>query len=232
MSISSEMLQVAPPEPMSLVLDRLTVGVLLVNRDLRVIEANAAAREILDEEDGLFVQRGVLRAAHPPETHALASALTLRGDDVSEANRILAVTRRSGARPLQVVVFPLPGNSARGVDAALFLSDPARRSEANAEFLRIVYGLTRAETRLARLLATGERLDQAARQLGITVKTARTHLRRILSKTETERQADLIRLLLQGIGQIRLCLDQPSAAESPRTIALSSAGDGLKRALP
>lgn len=225
MSIVEETRSLSPP-PMSLILDRLSVGVILVDGALRVLEANAAAREILQEEDGLLVRRGALRTSHPPETQTLMDSVGARASGPSREapSRILVITRPSGARPLHVVVFPLPQGAVRSLDAALFISDPDSRAEGNVEILRVVYGLTQAEAKLARQLAKGERLDEAARAMGITIMTARTHLKRILSKTETGRQADLIRLLLQGIGQIRLCLDQPAVASNMET--------GFKRAMP
>jgi hypothetical protein len=46
-------------------------------------------------------------------------------------------------------------------------------------------------------------LSEAAEQLGITGETARTVLKRVLGKTETRSQMDLVRLLLSGPGQLR-----------------------------
>jgi DNA-binding CsgD family transcriptional regulator len=65
-----------------------------------------------------------------------------------------------------------------------------------------VYRLTPAEARLAALLAEGKHLDAAAALLGITLHTARTHLKRIFSKTAAQSQADLVRLVLDLANQV------------------------------
>jgi DNA-binding NarL/FixJ family response regulator len=57
--------------------------------------------------------------------------------------------------------------------------------------------LSDRETQILRLLAAGERDQDIARELFITVATVRTHLDRIRDKTGRHRRADLTRLALQ-----------------------------------
>ena len=63
-------------------------------------------------------------------------------------------------------------------------------------FLRSTYGCTAQESALADALAHGSTLAQTAVSLGISVHTARTHLKRVFRKTGTNRQAELVRLIL------------------------------------
>ena len=64
--------------------------------------------------------------------------------------------------------------------------------------MRSQFGLTPAEAQLAINLCGGMDLKEVAETMHITFNTARTHLKRIFSKTHVSRQAELIRLLLQG----------------------------------
>ena len=57
--------------------------------------------------------------------------------------------------------------------------------------------------RLAVLLAQDLSLADAADELSVSQHTVRTHVKRIFSKTTTERQSGLIRLLVSGPGQVR-----------------------------
>ena len=50
----------------------------------------------------------------------------------------------------------------------------------------------------ASALADGLSLNEIAAAHGCSVQTARTHMKRILQKTGTNRQAELVRLLLTG----------------------------------
>ena len=61
----------------------------------------------------------------------------------------------------------------------------------------------RSEARLARLLADGLSLEQAAEMQGTKISTARSRLKHIFTKTGTNRQASLVRLILTGPAQIR-----------------------------
>lgn len=58
-----------------------------------------------------------------------------------------------------------------------------------------LYGLTAAEARLACALSQGHDLSKLSAQWRVSRETLRTHLKRVLSKTGTSRQTDLVRLL-------------------------------------
>lgn len=58
-----------------------------------------------------------------------------------------------------------------------------------------LYGLTNAEARLACALSQGEALGELSRRWDISRETLRTHLKRVLGKTGTSRQSELVRLL-------------------------------------
>src|SRR5204862_930282 len=79
--------------------------------------------------------------------------------------------------------------------AWLVIVDPELSRPIGAATLRQGYGLTRKEAALALALAEGETVARAAERLEIRYETARTHLRRILSKTQTSRQAELVALI-------------------------------------
>jgi DNA-binding CsgD family transcriptional regulator len=114
----------------------------------------------------------------------------------------IALERPSGDRPLSLVVTSLRTESHyfdKDRPAALiFLGDPETHPEFDEDRLSRLYGLTRAEARLAALLAQDLSLADAADELSVSQHTVRTHVKRIFSKTTTERQSGLIRLLLSG----------------------------------
>jgi DNA-binding CsgD family transcriptional regulator len=58
------------------------------------------------------------------------------------------------------------------------------------------FRLTPAEARIAIGIARGEALSHIANRHGITVQTARKQLKSVFSKTRTNRQAQLVVLLL------------------------------------
>ena len=66
---------------------------------------------------------------------------------------------------------------------AIFITDPERQYNLSHRRLREIYELTPAEARLASLVAQGNRLEDAAEDLGVSLNTVRTHLKRIFAKT-------------------------------------------------
>jgi DNA-binding CsgD family transcriptional regulator len=75
--------------------------------------------------------------------------------------------------------------------------------------LRCHFGLTLAEARLALHLVGGETLRSAAVNLSTTYETARTLLKKIFSKTETCRQAELVLVILTALPE---CLEAVSSS--------------------
>ena len=71
--------------------------------------------------------------------------------------------------------------------------------EAVARRLRVAkaaFGLSDGQLAVAELIADGKDLASAAAALGITVNTARTHLRRMFDKTGVRSQTALLRVIL------------------------------------
>ena len=186
------------------VLDRLPTAVVLCDQGGAPVIVNGAARAILAGGDGLVVRSGKLAASRQLESNTLETlildaARAARGEGHSSGGT-LSVSRASGSRPLSVLVSPMRAPSAvpgyRRIAAAVFISDPDSVILTNEERLLQLYGLTRAESRLAAKIAQGRSLEEAAAMLNITTQTARSYTKRILGKTGTKRQVELVRLLL------------------------------------
>ena len=64
--------------------------------------------------------------------------------------------------------------------------------------------MTESEARVASALTLGKTIEQIAVEFGISTITVRSHLKRVFDKTDTRRQADLVRLLLSTWSDVRL----------------------------
>jgi DNA-binding CsgD family transcriptional regulator/PAS domain-containing protein len=189
------------------VLNTLGLGILLLTADGCVVFSNRAADEILRSDDGLQVRRGQLAATQrerDEELQRLVRYATGR-DGSNGCPPGVLVIRSSGRPPFHVTASPLrrtPNPFVRTTSpvAVVLITDPAKQKPVAADLLKQAYGLTPREASLAIALTTGQSLDEAAEQLQMRYETARTHLRRILSKTETSRQTELV-LLLERMAQ-------------------------------
>lgn len=176
-------------------LAHLQTGIVLVDRGGRIVIASRPAQIAL-AACGLASRAGdLLRAATPRATAQLGAALA----DPGREGGAIAIGA-FGDAPLMAWVADLPeSEEAPGADgpaAALFVSDPTRRDIPSERDLQARFGLTPAEAVCAREMLVGDGLSAYARRVGISLATARTHLRHVFDKTGTRRQAQLVRTLL------------------------------------
>lgn len=103
--------------------------------------------------------------------------------------------------PLVLEVAPLgPASGTFGENrpaVLVFIRDPEAPLEVTR--LRDLFGLTRTEASVAAALGRGQSMDDIATEMGIGIGTARTHLKRILTKTGMHRQAQLVALLVRSM---------------------------------
>lgn len=205
---------VAPVEPISIgspllganeALNRMAVGIFLLDAERRVVFRNRRAEDLLGEADGITLSRdGLLRGERPQQTNALRDMIDLALSRAAAGSRqptqALALSRNSGRRSLFAIACPLArGPVATGEPVvAIFVSDPERRLSQAAEAVAQLYGLTPAETRLAMALSKGQRLDEIADEFGISRNTVNYTMKNLFRKTDTDRQADLISLFISS----------------------------------
>ncbi|MDD5307823.1 MAG: helix-turn-helix transcriptional regulator [Deltaproteobacteria bacterium] len=179
-------------------------GAVLLDSKGEVVEANAEARAILDQCDGIGVNRD--RRLTLWDRDAARLLLRAVGEAASTAKRrgdstggTVCAQRPSGRRALELVVAPLCMNreatAAENLSAVVFVTDPSRVATGVSERLIAAYGLTRAEARVAALLAEGSSPTEIAERLAVTGETVKTHLKHIFGKTGARRQSELIALI-------------------------------------
>ena len=83
----------------------------------------------------------------------------------------------------------------------------------NARHFEQLYRLTPAEAKLAKALAAGQSLSEAAEELSVGQSTLRSHLKSIFVKTQTKRQSELVRLFM--LGPARLLVETPCPEKRP-----------------
>jgi DNA-binding CsgD family transcriptional regulator/PAS domain-containing protein len=184
-------------------LERLNIGVIVLDDTGQLVRANPTARQLLDSADGLRLAGRYLAAHTVDETRALQRLLAGAREHPKRVTA-MCLSRPSGRRKLTAVVrgFPLAegadGGHARPM-VAIFLRDPDMAAEPAHDIARQLFDFTPAEAQLAIELLNGLSLDEAAGKLGILRNTGRAHLRAIFSKTGVTRQSELVRVLLNGV---------------------------------
>lgn len=192
-------------------IDSLSTGILLTEQHGRITYMNNAAERILKSGNALRATNGRLTAVRPGARDALSKALAQSVDGKAPAKTgrhevalpvedgagliasVLPLEWRQGRNPLS----PLPGA------AAIIVQDPADPPPLPGEAFAQLYDLTAAEQRVLQLMVQGFTPQDVGAELGVSVTTVKTHLQRLFAKTNTPRQADLVRLVMSMTPPVR-----------------------------
>lgn len=180
----------------------------LLDHSGKVIRYNAQAEAILG--DGLDLSRGAIKCSNPVDNPALTNLIAeIRQNAAQNAANPLpfVLAHRPPKRPLVIQAICVSGLTAATFSPAkaiLLVSDPEKRpAAAPPDLLRKLFNLTLTEVTLLCHLDQGVALPAAAEIMEISFETARSHLKRIFSKTGTNRQSELL-LLIQRVQRQRI----------------------------
>jgi len=175
---------------LSLILEELDYGVLLLNADGRVIHFNHAARRALDEHHPLQLLGQRLQAPDPADAEALAAALI---SAESDGRRCLLRLGRDGRRS-NVVVVPL-NRDVRHAAVLLILERRQLCGDLATQWFALRHGLTPTETEVLKALSQGARPHEVAEQQGVAISTVRTQIQSIRAKSGADSIGELMRQL-------------------------------------
>lgn len=201
-------------------LDRLNTGVLVVTRDRRVLLANRYARRVLEGGECLRLAADRLLTTVAATTKRLDGLIRRAAE--TGAGGAMAI-RRPAATPLQLLVVPVrpahPLLDGMRSDGAVLVAAIDRELERGSgeSVLMDLFGLTRAEARLAEAIANGVSVKAHAAARRLSEHTVRTQLRSIFEKTGTQRQSQLAALIapLMLTGHREGLPTLPQASQTP-----------------
>jgi DNA-binding CsgD family transcriptional regulator/PAS domain-containing protein len=189
-------------------LDLILLGVVFLLPDGKIVFANRKATEILQQKRGLKCIYGCLRAEQSRESARLEQIIkqTAEAANGVSSGNIMDITNK-GLLSLRVLIAPHLSNIAKNIQKSEvigFILDPTQSVPTPIHvMLGQIFDLTKAESRIAVMLADGLSLADISEELGVTRNTLKTQLSNIYGKTGLHRQAQLVRLLLQ-LSSVRL----------------------------
>jgi DNA-binding CsgD family transcriptional regulator len=182
------------------VIDVMRHGIVIIDSGRRIAQMNSAAERILMAGEGLYVHSGQLEALPTATNKQLQSSITRACEESRNGAREgdqLACSRPTGKRPYVIHIVPLARSEDPSAGRALvIIIDAEQETEPPKMLLRRVFGLTNAEADVALRVMRGDGLKPISADLALTMATIKTHLQHIFDKTDTHRQAELVRLLL------------------------------------
>jgi DNA-binding CsgD family transcriptional regulator/PAS domain-containing protein len=183
-------------------LARLAAGVILLDRDSKVVYANTAGHAVIG--GGLNISNRHLVAHRLEDRAALDAAISacLRADCCESWGNPRPVLVRGQGMPLVLYILPV---APTGTAALASFRPEARvlvlalaqgeRAPPDPTVVRDVLGLTPGEARVAAMIGAGKTPRDAAEALGLTEETTRTVLKRVFAKAGVSRQIELAGLI-------------------------------------
>lgn len=188
-------------------LDRSDIGIVILGKDGAVMFANRAADTLLQGGEYLRRKEGGISARDLGDAIRLQVAIEhvchVSTDAIEDP--VVAIKRRHPLRPLLVCVSPAANDRDQDCEAGAVLRiiDPDQEIQPFLEPVCAHYRLSPVESRLACQLARGTTIEAAAGILRIKTQTARSYLKQIFLKTDTNRQPELVRMLLASTVRAR-----------------------------
>jgi DNA-binding CsgD family transcriptional regulator len=181
-------------------LDRITVGVALLDRNAGVLFVNKALRS-MTLDGALSLRRQKLSSYSV--LHAKRLDYLIQSAFRGAPGATMAIPHPIDGRSVAVLVSSVRSRdldrfASLGMhDAAamVFVLDPAISTTMPPEWVMDAYGLTVAEARVALHAASGRSVADIGAQLKISPNTVKTHLRRVFAKTGVHRQAELASII-------------------------------------
>ena len=195
-------------------LDRMVIGIILIDRIFDCIYCNPVAKDIIESCNVLAIRNNQLFATKHKDNSKLQKALqkalqASSRDDVQTHSTSMGLWRSDRPTQLPALITPardglhdlnLHGTPAQAV---VLINDPDRNQPIVPEALIDTYELTPTEAKIAIAIANGYSLDEIAKSHKTTLNTTRTHLKAVFKKTRVTRQSELVKALLTGPFRVR-----------------------------
>ena len=184
-------------------LDGLAAAMFLVDAGGRIVHANAAGRGMLENAAVVRAAAGKFATADVQADRALQDIfMSAENGDAAVGTRGIAVplASRDGERYVAHVLALTSGarrqaGAAYSAVAAVFVRKAALELPHPLETIAATFKLTPAEMRVLMMIVQLGGVSEVAPVLGVSEATVKTHLQRIFAKTDTGRQADLVKLV-------------------------------------
>lgn len=189
------------------VLDKLLVGLIILDPKGRVIIANTAAKRTAEESGSYKISpAGSLKITLPSRNAELqiafkAAAKTAQATGLDQG-RQMVIPKHQQHGCLLLELMPIRDDGFSDSDniqgVALFIIDPERSELINPQGLVKIFDLTPAEADITQKLVQGASVQTISDTRNASVQTVRSQLKSLFNKTGARSQTDLVRLALKS----------------------------------
>ncbi|MDX8382232.1 MAG: alpha/beta hydrolase [Ghiorsea sp.] len=186
------------------ILNRIPIGVIITNAEAVPLAMNSRAQLVLDAQRCLLLKNGVLNTHNPIQNSELLSLIQSYAtkQTTQQGSAMLLQVNHDGMDSLTSLWLTTTdtltdANIHEKQLCMIYIASPLIKPSFNIKSIQQSFGLTGAEAKLVKTLANGcNNLNEVAKKLDISIHTARSQIKAIFEKTNTNSQLELIKRIL------------------------------------
>lgn len=188
-------------------LSSLKIALMTCGPDARLAWANQSALRLLERRTLLSLSADRVSAASSAhDTFVLRRMITEAANGVCPTDAHVVLRDASNTEALQILVRPLATERRGDIRdprpegrVLLMAVEPGTTPSLPPQIISRMFALSAAESRLTAGLCSGLSPNEYAARNGVSVETVRSQLKQVLAKTQSGRQADLVRLVCSSV---------------------------------
>ncbi|WP_335953202.1 helix-turn-helix transcriptional regulator [Acinetobacter higginsii] len=188
------------------ILDKLKVGVMLVDSDYQLVYANLVAKNILENSSSLLwldrYTKLKTKAHFQNQLNQYISSVCFNTETTEEVGGVLVLYQQPNEPLLKLSITPFTepygtlGHHKNQHLAMIFMTTMQQRYYLSTLYLSQTYNLSKREIMICELFINGRSLEEISEELKITLSSLRTYFKYIYEKTNCSSQTELMYLLM------------------------------------
>lgn len=202
-------------------LDNMPLALILVDAQAHIIETNALANEMLMSNNDLHVNKKVLSVSKEHNALLLKTIAKMSKHDADLTNgQPISINDNELDNKFMLFVTPLKRlDTEQKASVAIFISQHKNHPFTIPEIFVTKYELTKQELKITELLVKGSSIKDISNKIVLSEHTVRSHVKSVLRKTNTSRQAELVSLVYNSMGDFSSAF--PNQTSGKRTTLLN-----------
>lgn len=174
-------------------LEKITTPAFLVDPSLKLVSQNSLGAIMLSCNQDISVKQGKLSFENFSVQRQFQIYVSDSQQQKSTVRTVIPFLCKEKLEPSSVMISALPDLQGMYL---LIIATTSHLLDLDLATVKKVFGLTKAEARLANNLLAGLTIAEVSQSQHISLNTLRTQLKSVFAKTNTKRQIELVRKLL------------------------------------
>lgn len=183
-------------------LDRMPIALVLVDSDAEVIETNALADELIMSGTAISINSKTLNVGKDNNTRFLDVVKQMsKHDSAITQGQSLSISSTDPKNNMMLFIAPMrQQDSQQSASVAVFISQRKSLPISLPKDFSENYSLTNKELEITQLLIRGLSIKEISEEKNVSPHTVRSQVKSVMHKTKTSRQAELVSLVYNGMG--------------------------------